>query len=398
MKIVIFAVPFSPNLGDGIIYECLKYAIERAFPGHSVDCCDISGRTGYINSQSNQEVRSRKFLAAIPPFIRPIFPLIRFAILSRKKLKSHYNKNAKSACLAIIGGGQLFSDVALNFPIKISLLSNVLQNYDYPKIVYGVGVPKNISSTGRQLFKNSLSRIAPKLIATRDEESLSRINAIHDGCHKAIVFDPAVITSLIYPPVNNSTKQRKNIGISVIAEAAVKLGRKSGPTGTHTIEFYAAVGKILLSLGYEVTYISNGSFDDHAFLQEIQAKNKDIANSQCVKFIDQPYTPKDLAETISVLDGLVADRLHANIIAYSYGIPSVGFSRDEKAPAFFDAVNRSKFCLDEKSSPGHVVETLRLAITEGLPRDEVIKAQNTTLLQIEKNLTFAMNEHERPWQ
>ena len=46
MKIVLFNVKYSPNLGDGVIAECLEAAL-RAQTGAEVLSLDLAGRTTY---------------------------------------------------------------------------------------------------------------------------------------------------------------------------------------------------------------------------------------------------------------------------------------------------------------------------------------------------------------
>ncbi|TLX69455.1 polysaccharide pyruvyl transferase family protein, partial [Pseudomonas nicosulfuronedens] len=61
----------------------------------------------------------------------------------------------------------------------------------------------------------------------------------------------------------------------------------------------------------------------------------------------QPLTPSDLKSHISEADIVIAHRLHANIIAYSLGIPSIGLNWDSKVKSFFTAVQRLDYYLDD---------------------------------------------------
>ncbi|MNF57022.1 Polysaccharide pyruvyl transferase [compost metagenome] len=61
---------------------------------------------------------------------------------------------------------------------------------------------------------------------------------------------------------------------------------------------------------------------------------------------DKPKTPSDLVNTINRYDLIVAHRLHANIIAYSLGITSIGLRWDTKLHSFFKSINREHLFID----------------------------------------------------
>ena len=44
MKIALLNVKFSPNLGDGLLSECLERELAHALPGVEVVAIDLAGR------------------------------------------------------------------------------------------------------------------------------------------------------------------------------------------------------------------------------------------------------------------------------------------------------------------------------------------------------------------
>ena len=44
MKIALLNVKFSPNLGDGLLSECLERELAEALPGATVVSIDLAGR------------------------------------------------------------------------------------------------------------------------------------------------------------------------------------------------------------------------------------------------------------------------------------------------------------------------------------------------------------------
>ena len=66
--------------------------------------------------------------------------------------------------------------------------------------------------------------------------------------------------------------------------------------------------------------------------------------------------PGELAHAIARFDCVLAHRLHACIVAYSYRIPAVGFAWDRKLDSFFAQCDRSRFMTDPReTSPESLV-------------------------------------------
>ncbi len=77
-----------------------------------------------------------------------------------------------------------------------------------------------------------------------------------------------------------------------------------------------------------------------------------------------PNTPEELCKIISSLDFLVAFRLHAQIVAYSYGVKSIGFAWDVKVRSFSQIIGREDFFLDMEELRNN--EQVGIAIKESL--------------------------------
>src|SRR5262249_55528605 len=64
-----------------------------------------------------------------------------------------------------------------------------------------------------------------------------------------------------------------------------------------------------------------------------------------------PEHPDELIDLIAGCALMVGHRMHANIIAFALGIPSVGFAWDDKVVSFFQSAGRGEFGLDDLSDP-----------------------------------------------
>ena len=57
------------------------------------------------------------------------------------------------ADMALIGGGQIFSDADLNFCLKIARVSELLEARKIPVAIHAVGVSQNWTRAGKALFE-----------------------------------------------------------------------------------------------------------------------------------------------------------------------------------------------------------------------------------------------------
>jgi polysaccharide pyruvyl transferase WcaK-like protein len=135
-------------------------------------------------------------------------------------------------------------------------------------------------------------------------------------------------------------------------------------------ELYAGAARLLLEKGFNVAFFTNGSFDDQAFLDECRPALMAPGGASPagkITFAPHPKTPRELVRQISVFDGVIAHRLHANIIAYAYKIPHIGLGWDKKLPAFFHSVGRDAYALSvNESNAETIVARLENALAEGI--------------------------------
>ena len=69
----------------------------------------------------------------LPAFIRPLVLSLPLTFGLRRKWRPHYLQHLEGAQAVVIGGGNLFTDVDLNFPTKIAALvhaANAKKNPD----------------------------------------------------------------------------------------------------------------------------------------------------------------------------------------------------------------------------------------------------------------------------
>lgn len=389
MQVKILNVKYSPNLGDGVIAECLEYALQDDPSLTGVDSCDLAGRAQYGDgvNQSRQFIRST--LSLFPGPIR-LF-LLRFIlhVLIALKLDRHYRTALKEADLIIIGGGQLISDKDLNFPMKIGGALNVIAGQNVPVAVHGVGVAAKFTRTGETLFKR-IFRDTLSIANVRDDRSVSRWNERFTSPTASKVWDPGILTSVVYPAVERQrpANARPLFGIGITNSDTLKVHSDSKDLvmdKSDWIEFYCELIQQITNRNIDVKLFTNGAYDDQVFAEQIVETYK-TSTPDAIELALAPRgtTPTELAEIVSQFDGIVSHRLHANIMAYSYGIPHIGLGWDSKMQGFFDEVSRSDYLLTSvsKTDAASLAEKVEMSLQDPIDQTRVKEIQDETLGQV----------------
>jgi polysaccharide pyruvyl transferase WcaK-like protein len=339
-KILICAVPFSDNLGDGVIAASLAHIAGLKYPDAKVEFLDIAGRHGF-DEQNLRGGGAFGVFQKLPALVRSAIVFaycLKNYVLSWRK---HWRAAIGDADLVIIGGGQLFCDVALNFPSKLFLLSRLLRGKRVA--VVSVGVTAKWSFWGKVLVGKFLKNAAPVFFATRDAESAKNLHDFFRVPRPRIevVPDPALVCASAFS--NELSPDKKwDVGICVSSLDALVMNSEYGRTNASgSAEFFSNLAHALRTEGARVLYFTNGAAEDNRVLAEIssQASNGDAS------FL-VPKRPDDLVALISACSCIAAHRLHANIVAYSLNIPSVGMNWDKKVESFFRLTGRTQYLFD----------------------------------------------------
>lgn len=364
MKIVICAVPFSPNLGDGAIFESIKSRYQLLQKDSKVIPLDIAGRTDYQISRPKLN-RLQSFPKPLRRYLVLGYCIIKYLTTWRKSWKT----TLQDSDIITVGGGQLFLDEELNFPIKLYLLSRQIKPVKSRKNIAFVGVSSDFTILGKLLLKRALKNINPDSISVRDSNSKRNIiNILGIKNPVSIVPDPALYSEEIQ--IQKDHKPLKNhVSICISNPQSLDAENKLGEVfHQRPADFYGKLIKALNSNGMIISIFSNGAPEDEKLKTEVHNKNKEII-SNCHP---TPTKPSELYNIISTSNMIVAHRLHANIIAYSLGVPSIGLNWDDKVESFFSTTERMELYIKEIPPP---IENIIKAV----------KAANTL------NLTFSHN-------
>lgn len=358
--VVICAVPYSDNLGDAVIAETLGHLIRQAVPDCRVSFLDIAGRTR-LGENSLKKGRLMRLFSRLPGWAR--VPVLTAAIWLRyrRQWRTRWQQQLADADMVVVGGGQLLCDVDLNFPLKLYLLARCLGSNAKVALV-SVGVAAGWSRLGRYLVSRFFALAAPQFVSVRDESSRRNIVGLGAGepCDVAIIPDPAILSSSLY--AEPGLEKRWDVGICVSDVESLHYNADLvavSEQGAGLGMFVELVHKLRQG-GQRVVLFTNGAEEDNLAAAAVRSR----LNVDGVDFM-LPKSPAELASIIAGCDSMVGHRMHANIIAFSFGVPSVGIVWDTKVASFFKLSGRGDFAVRQNACADDVIERLAYARSLG---------------------------------
>lgn len=342
-QVVLFNLKFSPNLGDGIIAECLEHGLCTRMPDTRIFSVDLAGRQNWTApGDGTRRLRLLRLIQAMPPFLRDVAVMLGLGLVLRRLLLPAWRKAVADADCAVFGGGQLIQDGDLNFPIKLAGAVGICHASRIPVAVYGVGAARSRSRLGRRLLRRLLA--SPRLfhVSARDAKARDNLACYAPSLTPGLVRDPGLLASRLWPVLPRPDRERRLVGLGITHPTLLRHhAHETGPaTEDAAADTYQRIATGLIDAGFDVACFTNGAAEDEDFLARCTTGLRAGPRAGRVTILPRAATPDSLARAIAGFDGLVAHRLHAVIVAYSYAIPAIGLRWDGKLDAFFRSVGR----------------------------------------------------------
>ncbi|EKF19959.1 polysaccharide pyruvyl transferase [Nitratireductor pacificus pht-3B] len=292
-------------------------------------------------------------------------------VLARRlaSLKKTWLARMAAADAVVIGGGNLFQDDDLNFPLKVGAVLECARRSGRPVGVFAVGVGGYWSRRAKQLF-GQLRDCDVFHLSVRDREAAGNWQRHFDGWRAArVVPDPGLLArSLAAAAVPRGDAASPMIGICVTHPVILRR-HGGGAIPLLKAADYTALVRWLLQAGCGVTLFTNGATEDQRFLEQVA-----VTLPAGAAVAPPPRAPEDLVALIGGFDGVAAHRLHACIVAYALGVPHVGFGWDGKVESFFQAVGRQRFFMSgEDAGAERIGERMLEAVRTGIPEEALAR-------------------------
>lgn len=366
LRIRLFNVKYSPNLGDGLLSECMEHALVELGANRDSWSIDLAARKAYGDGiPGRSQILSA--LDAMPGTIRPHVIRIPLAMQARRKWRPHYAERLAGANAAVIGGGNLISDIDLNFPTKLGLAVQEIEKMGIPFVVYGSGVTGHWTKRGAEMLRKTFSSRLLRGVYVRDlaskhlwDERLGQSS----GHEAMVVPDPGLLASRYIPSARRHEGGPKVAGVGIMSHIAIRYHCDIAPDQKALEDWYVGLVATLAAKGMHVVVFTNGSPEDVSYLAKIRPRLDAIGGSISFPVAQQPT---QLCQIISSLNVLVAYRMHAVIASYSYRVPSVALAWDPKLRSFMSSVSRENYLCDVRTSnPAKTAELAVKAMAEGI--------------------------------
>lgn len=385
-RYVLFGETYSDNLGDGVIADTLAHLIRRTDPAAEVRLVDLSLRTGF--SQTN-----RAPAASTPSVIRRSRTVRRAASLTHwytkaaQRARIRWISDVQGASACIIGGGQILGDRDFGFPPKIREAVRCARAANLPIAFAACGVDKDWSHLARRYYREALYGADIKAISVRDVESQAFLSKHLPQLEGKIdvTYDPGLWAQDVYQHAVAAKKLGVGLGIQH-PTGLIRNDRHYAEVGFEgVVRVWVQIAEQLLKSGRRVFLFSNGAPDDHAFAAVVHSTLSSSYGSR-VTLAERPTTPAELVGVISSAEAVIANRLHAHIVAAALSIPSVALAWDRKVGAFFDEMDRRQFWLSgaEKLIARRVAQAVLAAEQVDVPMGQLVRLKQRTLHNVAK--------------
>lgn len=394
MKIALLNVKYSPNLGDGLLSECLEAELTSALPGAEVFSIDLAGRRAYPDLGPSRRAHAIWVLEALPLWLRRMVTRTALGALVALRLRGHFNEQLAGCRAAVLGGGNLLTDADLNFPMKLAGALDEVRRRDLPMAVYGVGANRDWSDAGRRLFGEALRSVRLTFASVRDRRSQRAWEELLEpqGVPAArLAGDPGVLACRHFV-ADAPAAEGPLAGLCITAPMALRYHADHGHAQADLDDWYGAAATTLAAMGLRVALFTNGSPEDRDYLARMAPQW--VRRARGPVTVTNPFAdPTELAGFIGSCDLIVAHRMHACIAAHSFGIPTIGLRWDSKLDSFFALAGREAFIADTATLCAPQLAALaRRALDEGVDRialDRLIAATRADVAEMGRDLMAA---------
>jgi polysaccharide pyruvyl transferase WcaK-like protein len=336
--IVIAAEMHSANLGDRLIFDCLRHLVLELEPQVEVIPIDLSyQQPGAVILPAGQVPLHKRLTRfgehRLGGWYAPVNALLNWL---RDLCHAHQRTAWLSrADLLLIGGGQLLMDNRLGFPVKLANLTGLARHRQLPYALVACGVGRQWSPSARYLFGRVLRHA--ESVSVRDSFSQERL-AVELRAGADLCPDPVLAAPLCYPP--EGYPDREPIGLCPMNPddflAAQAPGKSLDAAGYR--RWWLDLLYLLEQHGQPWQLFTNGVPQDRAFVQQLLHA---AGFPEAERLAELAVDPAQFCRQLQTFSRILGTRMHPILAAHAYGIPAVGAAWDAKLEAYFNMVGRS---------------------------------------------------------
>ncbi len=265
----------------------------------------------------------------------------------------------------IFAGGGLIKFRQEHFYENVIHILEEADTLQIPVFLNAVGVEGYDEEDERcQRLKAALQLSCVKGITCRDDiDTLQKDYLPESTIPISAVPDVAVFSKSVYAGQLQKKPKRQQplIGLGITREQLFSDYGNEEINKDYLLQFWKDVTQLLEEKGYAWRVFTNGLNRDEVFATKVLDF---IGHGER---IPAPAEPWQLAQTIQQFDGIIAGRMHTHILAFTLGVPSVGFIWNEKVRFWSNRVGTpERFVSPEELQAEAVVSRLEAALAEGV--------------------------------
>lgn len=328
-KVLLCGLMQCRNLGDVVISDCVKYLLKKSAKKDGLNNVKIS----------TLDIR-------------------------RQKDKKNLNR-VRNSDLVIFPGGGFIKYKAEKFPLEMGRVTDRAEHYGIPVMYNAMGFEGfDSENEGCKTLKAMLENTSSRYITSRDfSDELNKTYLKDTTLTSVRVADPAMWVSETYKIKRNPDSDVVGLGV---ARGGLFEDHGVPVTKDDLLNIWSDIIKSLEAEGTKYKLFTNGLRQDEEFLTDLlvyigkEDKREEIS-------LPSAENAKQLVEYISGFSSLIATRMHANIIAFSLGIPSVAFVWNHKLRFFGESIGCKERYLEytQLKDTKYIVNMLKKAQAEG---------------------------------
>lgn len=321
MKILLVGEFYSDNLGDPLLCQTVEKLILREYPDARIIPFDLTGR---VSETEYYQPKTSLFWDWVTKQVYDRFLYYRRAAILRafdkdklRALRVWYRlkelKKQHRFDLVIFAGGSLFMDY---FAGMINL---ILRQFAFgrAKVLFHACGMSTLDEDAIYLLRQVLA--SRKVVSISLRDSYERFTELFTTKAKVIkTYDTALNCSRLY-------------------EGA---GEKKTPLGIGLIDrcYDQQLSLIRYFLNRDIRWkaFTNGSPYDWEYAAKLLT-DAGIPENALDQYLEKrPVTVQELIDTVTGYEKIIAFRMHCQIVAASFGVPSFGFAWDTKVTEFYE--------------------------------------------------------------
>ncbi|BDX20536.1 hypothetical protein MFKK_33460 [Halopseudomonas aestusnigri] len=379
MKILIVGVGKSKNVGDQLIAACIGETFKNKYRTVELQYYDFNFGTYEVKigfGAAERTTDAQVYMLAAEKKMSYWPRALKNLLVFLYRYRSNYcavKQVVKDADLVVVGGGHLFIDNFLNFPLQLFLLSKAGNNKR--KVYWCVGSSQRKSFLAKWILRNAIGNDS---VFTRDESSRDYLitQGVATAAQVKSLCDPAIFTCDLYQENMKLKRASQRSGVKVLGLAVmdpIEAWRHSHLTITRKRagKFWASIANAV-SPEFELHIMSNGNESDQAFIEQYLIPSV----HRPVNVIQPPTGCNGLISQISECDVLIGQRLHAVLPAISLGVPTMAVKWDHKVESIVSALGCSQLLCTFDDCPEDIVSKAEAMVDDILeaPKLEELKA------------------------